>query len=477
MRGLETSHRAEWTPERVAAVSRAVAFVAIGAVALGIFASIASAYYVAAIAGAIVVLLFISWRFEAALIIYALAAFIPWGQTPDLAVGLSGAGRGVYVSEIMLCLLLAVWVLKYLLKSLPRDRIRSGFHVPIALYLAYSVLNVVHSYLFWDPHVSKAYQSPMVNLTELGLRVLSAAAFAIVATGISSREWLKWTTILISVPGLVNLANRAVGDPVPLTAPRWEFIALLPISYCMIVLLSPQQGVFRRLVCGSVVLASFYVMLFKDICWVSGWLGLLAGLGLVTYFCNKRVLALGLVVLAIITVVAWPFFQMHVVEETQRSDDLHRVQLFAASWRYATTFPMGIGIGNYRSYNSYHYGREWNVPTHGSAHGIYAQHLTEMGIPGLVLFVGILVGGYRWMLKSYREMETSGPTRLLLACMAQLVGVSVASVIGDYIIPTYHNGGILNFSASVYCWMFWGLAVAQVRLCGQSEPSKAKGGH
>jgi O-antigen ligase len=471
MRRPEASERAEWTPERVAAVSRAIVLVAISAVALGIFASIANAYYVAGLAGSIVVLLFVSWRFEAALIIYALAAFIPWGQTPDLAVGLSGAGRGMYASQIMLCLLLSVWLLKYFSNSLPQNRIRSGFHVPISLYLAYSVLNVVHSYLFWDPHVSKAYQSPMVNIVELGLRVLSAAAFAIVATGISSREWLKWTTIVMSVPGLVILANRTVGDPLPLTAPRWEFIALLPISYCMVILLSPQQGVFRRTVCGLVILASFYVILFKDICWVSGWLGLLAGLGLVTYFCNKRVLVLSLVVLAVIAVVAWPFFQIHVVEETKRSDDLHRIELFAASWRYATTFPLGIGIGNYRSYHSYHYGRLWNIPTHGSAHGIYAQHLTEMGIPGLVLFVAILLGGYRWMLKSYREMETSGSKTLLLACMAQLVGVSAASIIGDYIIPSFHNGGILNFSSSVYSWMFWGLAVAHVRLCGQPDSS------
>jgi len=94
-----------------------------------------------------------------------------------------------------------------------------------------------------------------------------------------------------------------------------------------------------------------------------------------------------------------------------------------------------------------------------------------MGIPGLVLFVAILLGGYRWMLKSYREMETSGSKTLLLACMAQLVGVSAASIIGDYIIPSFHNGGILNFSSSVYSWMFWGLAVAHVRLCGQPDSS------
>ena len=41
--------------------------------------------------------------------------------------------------------------------------------------------------------------------------------------------------------------------------------------------------------------------------------------------------------------------------------------------------------------------------------------------------------------------------------------------VGDYIIPSYHNGGIVTFSTTVQSWLIWGTAIALVRLSREEK--------
>lgn len=463
-----TTH-SEWTPERQAAATRNVLFILAGGIVLGIFATAANLYYVAACIAAALMVTLVAWQFEAALLVYVLVAFIPWGETPDLAVGGSGVGKGVFVSEIMLGFLLVIWWGKYLLQALPRNRPRSGFHIPILLYIAYSVLNVAHSFIFWDPHVNKIYQHPAVNVIELGLRILSGGAFILLATSVSSGKWLKWITVFLLLPGFYCLFNGAIGNRIPVSSPWWPLLSIFPVCYLWTITLDATAKPFARLAAGAVVATAAYVIVVRDISWVSGWLGLLTALGAVTLFKSRRLFAAGVVVALVLAIAFWPFVQKNVFMASADEGDYDRFALLAGSWRYATTFPLGVGIGNYRTYNSFHYGQAWGTTAYTSAHGTYAQQLSEMGIPGFVLFVSILVSGFLWMARNLVRTRGTPTATYLLAAMGQMVGLASAATIGDYIIPTYHNGGVVTFSTTVYSWLIWGLAVAHVRLHAESS--------
>lgn len=457
---------AEWTPERMAALSRNIALIVVGGVLFGIFATFANFYWVGVAIGIALLIVLVAWQFEAALLVYVLVAFVPWGRTPNLAVGGSGFGKGVYVSEIMLGCLLVVWFGKYILRALPKERIRSGFHVPIILYVAYSTLCLVSGFIFWDPHVDSVYQYPAVNMIELGFRFLSAGAFVMMATSISNRKWLVWTTVFILVPGFYNLFNALIGGRIPLAAPWWPLVALLPICYSWAVALDTTNDRLKRAAGAAVVAVAVFLILVRSISWVSGWFGLVAALGAVTLIKSRRVFLVGVIAVAMAAGLAWPFFHTNVVVRSMKEGDFARFALLRGGWKYATTFPLGVGPGNYRTYNSFYYGEKWGTTSFTSAHGTYAQHLAEMGIPGLVLFLSILVCGFVWMLKSYHRMPPGMSKTYLMAAMGQLVGISFAAFIGDYIIPTYHNGGIVSFSGTIYSWLAWGLAAGHVRLQG-----------
>jgi len=454
----------DWTPERVALTGRNVGLVIAGGVAFGLFAVVMQLYWIAAAIGGSLLVGLVAWQFESALVLYALVAFVPWGRTPDMATGGSGVGKGLYVTEIMLGFLLAVWFGKYIFGTLPKNRIASGFYVPMGLYLGYCLINVWNSFLFWDIHVNRRYQYPTVNFVEIGLHALSVGALVMMATSISSRKWLNRVTVALMVAGAYHCVNGLLGGRIPIQAPWGSLLLLLPACYLWAIVLDPGQSWLRRgLAAGAVALAVLTVFVLS-ISWVSGWLGLFVALGVVTFIKSRKTFFALLAVVCVTCLVAWPFLHKNVVEESQSGGDYDRFALMAGAVKYASAFPLGVGLGNYRTYNSFYYGEKWGTTSYTSAHGTYSQHLSEMGFPGLVLFVSILIFGFRWMWVNYRAMLPGPSKTYLLAAMGQLVGISAAAFIGDYIIPTYHNGGIVTFSTAVYSWLIWGLAIAHVRI-------------
>lgn len=469
MGGIDNSRYTRWTPERVAAAAMSAAIVVVVGAVFGIFATGAQLYYVAAVAAGAVLAALVAWQFEAALVIYVLVAFVPWGGTPDLAVGGSGVGKGVYVSQLMLGFLLVVWFGRYLLGRLPKNRIGSGFYVPLALYLAYCVLNVVHAYLFWDPHVNRMYQHPSVNVIELGLHFLSAGAIVMMATTVTNRKWLTRATIALLVPGIYNALNALTGSRIPIAAPWWSLLTLLPAGYLWAIALDPEVAVIRRVMAACAVALVVFPVFVLGISWVSGWLGLFTALAVVTLIRSRKAFFALLAVAGVMCLVVWPFLHENVVAKSQTEGDYDRFSLLAGGIKYASSFPLGVGLGNYRTYNSFYYGDKWGTTSYSSAHGTYAQHLSETGFPGLLLFVSVLVFGFRWMWVNYRAMLPGRSKTYILAAMGQLVGIGAAALIGDYIVPTYHNGGITTFSATVYSWLIWGLAVAHVRISGEES--------
>jgi hypothetical protein len=464
LRNTNNSRRSEWTPERVASLSKSAAVLLVAGVVVGLFAIAVNLYYVAAVVAVCGIVLLIAWQFEAALVVYALIAFVPWGETPDLAVGGSGVGKGVYVSELMLGFLLVVWFGKYLLSGLPKRRIPSGFYVPLALYLAYCVLSVVNSYIFWDSHVSRVHQHPHVNIIELGLRFLSAGALVMMATTVTSRKWLTWVSFALFVPAVYNAANALTGARIPIQAPWWSLLALLPAGYLWAIVLDNARSVLGRLLAAGAVTLLMVIVFIQSIAWVSGWLGLFTAIGTVTFLRNRKAFIVTVAVACVLGAAAWPFLHENVIEESKTGGDYDRFALMAGAVKYATTFPLGVGLGNYRTYNTFHYGQKWGTTSYSSAHGSYSQHLSETGFVGLALFVVVLASGFAWVLRNYRSMPPSQSRTFLLAVLGQMMGIAVAAVIGDYIIPTYHNGGLTTFSATVYSWIIWGLAIAHVRI-------------
>lgn len=457
--------RASIGPSRpVGAIAGLLTVVLVGA-AIGLFVMNVSFYYVAAAIAGVILIGLAVWQFEAAVILYFLVAFVQLGGTPGLAKGGSGVGKGLYISELMLVFLLAVWVIRWLAGKRSHNSIRSGFHVPIYLYVAFSVFCMVHGFIFWDHQVDKSHQYVAVNVIELGLRMLSAGAFLLVLTTIDNRKWLGMATLAVLGVGVYSGVAGYIKDH-PGLPDWWSLLTYLPACYFLAITLDSSRRRSHRLMAAAGLAVMFVGVVIMNVSWVSGWFGFLVALGMVAFIKSKRVFAVGLVAALLFSLAAKPILYKNVVAESEKQGDFSRFTLMAASWQYAMDFPFGVGPGNFRTYNSLYYGKELGTAYYTSAHGTYSQHLAEMGIPGTLLLISVLAAGFVWMRRSYRGMKAGASRTFLLASLGQLAGISAAAVMGDYIIPTYHNGGLANLSVTIYSWLIWGLAVAHVRISG-----------
>ncbi len=440
-----------------------------------------TSYFIVAACVAVIMTAFTYRRFQQALVFFVGAMCLGIGGTPDLAQGNSGGGKGLYPVEIEAVFLLAVWALRGV--GLRNFRVvRTPMNALLIVYLLYSVWSAVNGWLFWDPAVSHFYAglpgggrtAPQVIVLELTLRLLSVGMFWLVASNLEDSKWVRWAAWILLLPGaLVLLTNYHL---LPSIVGGWPTLLEFVLGCTLWAFILEGGGTARtRFAAGLVLAALVFQVFFMNITWISGWVGLFAGLGFVTFLKSKRLLVVLVCVAALLVVLSQPFLKARVVHKVQTSGDLDRFSMQKAAVRYALKFPLGIGPGNFRAYNVYYGGRDvWNTTGYTSAHSFYGQALSETGFPGFFLAISwVVVGGV--MLSRFYRRSPPGPGRIrILGIAGMWAGLGTAAYLGDYLIPVYHNGGLGNMTSTIYGWIGLGIAVAQARQLGVlSEPKSA----
>lgn len=433
---------------------------------------------VAAIAG----LLLLLRHFEVSVALFLGVCWIAVG-TPAIAQGGSGGGsQRLMLSQIGLLALLGLWSLKLLFRQ-RIDLYRAPVNVPILLYLGVSIWSTLNSLLF--PNMVIAEDGPkqyvQVNLLEMAIRVLGLGGLLMIGNTLQGRL-LRFAAVMVLLPGLLTFTGLLKFLP---TSAFLAFPQILAMAVCAAVALSGWGTVWMRRLAGMVAVAIFGWYFLKGTEWVSGWLGAGIALALITYQAQRKLFWAGFVVVCALIVVNFSYFYEKIYTdnfyrggkmtataniEGAGAFENDRSRMLRGATLYARHFPLGIGLGNYRSYNRY-FGRPdvWNTTTFTSAHGTYTQTLSETGWPGLITFLLLLCASGRMLLRFYKAMpEGTWQRTYFLGAWGGVVGVFVTSFNGDYLFPTYHNGGMTSFGACAYTWFMIGIGIAIARDQGLS---------
>jgi beta-lactamase class A len=91
-----------------------------------------------------------------------------------------------------------------------------------------------------------------------------------------------------------------------------------------------------------------------------------------------------------------------------------------------------------------------------SAHGNYLQIAAELGWTGLgaTICTLVLAVDTSWCL--FKTVEDPFLRAIAAGIGASIIGQSVASILGDYLLPCYQNAGHTNISVTLYSWMLIG---------------------
>ncbi len=407
-------------------------------------------------------------------------------KTPAVAQGQSGGGaQGLQIAHAGLSALLGLWIARSLFGVRAKPA-RHALWWPVGLHLFFCGLSTMASVLFPDSnilHYSKP-TNPFVNLIDWLTRFLSLGGMVLVGANLSGR-WVDRAGVALVGTTVLAFVGFLLHMPHPLYI---EFAFIMPVGVLAAMTLLGYGPLWLRWLSGATALLIFGMLLLAGTEWVSGWMGAGIALFVTVWVLRRKLLWIGVAAILLMIAVrpmyfyekfyVMNFYAGKVLKSRTASggtfeNDRSRMLLGAA--RYANEFPLGIGLGNYRAAATY-YGRPdvWNTTIFSSAHGTFAQTLTEVGWPGLVTLFWILFASLKmnWTYWLRSEKVSKWRRCLLIGSFGGVVGNFCAAFLGDYLFPTYHNGGMGSIGACVYTWLYLGLVLAIGR-DDSLEPSNA----
>ncbi len=453
-------------------VSRRVTLATVAAVsgiALGVIALVAtkngesSPAWVVLLIAAIAGLTLLARNLAAGIVLFLGVCWIVV-RTPDVATGGSGGGQGLPLSQLGLAALLVVWIAKRFAAQ-NFGLYKMPLLVPAALYLFVCFWSTINSLVFRDPQVMahSFVQYTQVNILEMALRVLALGAAVMIANELNGRA-LRAAAVVLLVPGLATFSGLVPFLP---SSTYLTFAQVISASVLTAFVLTRQGALWIRVAGAAFALSILGALLLNGTEWVSGWFSCMVALTVVTFFANRRLLVVACVLVTLLVLVRFDYFYQAVYVTNFYKGKLtnNRTDMIRAGVLYATKFPLGIGLGNYRQYNQWYGSKEvWNTTSFSSAHGTIGQALSETGFLGLFALLLLLASIVRMLYHAWRVLPPGRAKSYVLGALGAFVGVaSAAAFNGDYIFPTYHNGAMATFGATVYLFFLIGVAGAIAR--------------
>lgn len=384
-----------------------------------------------------------------------LLAVIAGGMLVNFELGTS-TSTSINLAVLLLPLSMGVWFVDRFVRQHEVRFIPSRTNLPlIALGIA-SLLAFGIGQLTWFYY---ARQAPLFSqLGGLAIFILSAGAFIFTANVIDSLRWLKILTWMFVVLGAIFVLSRVsavLGRTMEGILPSGAtgsvfWIWMLAITYSQILYNRDLKPVWRLVVIGLAA-ATLFVSMYLGYGWKSGWIPALVAMGVITWLRFRRLrylLAFGGVI------VVWLM-----ASELIQSDQYSYVTRIEA-WKILLNEIIkvnpvfGLGPANYRFYTPLFpimgYWVEFN------SHNNYIDIIAQIGVLGLLAFLWFAWEVWRvgWGLLK-QDLGGFG-NAYVVGAMGGLVGMLVAGMLGDWVIPFVYNVGLKGFRASVLGWIFLG---------------------
>jgi hypothetical protein len=384
-----------------------------------------------------------------------LLALIAGGMLVDFEIG-TGTSTSINLVVILLPMLIGIWFIDMLVRKRRVYFVPSRTNPPLVALVIVSILAFGIGQMTWFFY---ARQAPILSqLGGLAIFLLSAGAFIFTANVIKNIKWLKSLTWLFIIVGtiivlsrLIPILGRSMHHLLPSGATGSLFwLWMIAIAFSQFLINRDLSIVWRILLLGLIV-ATLYVALVLGFGWKSGWIPALAAFGVITWLRFRR---LRIVLLIGGLVLIWLMSS-----ELIQSDQYSYVTRLEA-WKIilneiVKVNPIfGLGPANYRFYTPLFpimgYWVEFN------SHNNYIDILAQIGVLGVIAFLWFAWEIWRlaWGLL---KIDLGGFTNAyVVGALGGLVGMLVAGMLGDWVIPFVYNVGLSGFRASVLGWIFLG---------------------
>lgn len=374
-----------------------------------------------------------------------------------------------------LALLLLVW-----LASMARQGewkiVPSRLNLPLLALAGVAITASVLGNLFYDPEVPPDYWFLAVQVYATALVCLSVAAALLVGNTVKTIDALRWTYWIVVGTGLAFVVSAYLPHPIFSGEPNWWPLVMahgIALTYAR--LLSDRSWPWWAKLLGVAIVAAGWSqavlpqLLHPEVDgqWLAGWIAVTVPLLVIT--CMRH--PWGALSVSIPAAVGFSAFYLdEVIAQARYEGALARLNLWLDAGRLALLRPFfGVGPGNYPDYMNA-YGQQWVINT--SAHGNYQQVAAEMGFVGLAALLWVLIEALLLAWRLYRSLEEPFLRSFALGVFASVCAMAAISVVGDYLLPAYHNGGHTSICTTIYVWMLIGALIGMEAMASRQRQEK-----
>jgi hypothetical protein len=387
-------------------------------------------------------------------------AFLRWPALGLIAAALSGliipfiGPSGLNASMVLLALMLGLWLLDTMVRRRQTQITPSRTLWPLLSFLTVAVFSFGFGQLPW---LTFAVHAPLgAQLGGLAIVVLTAGAFLLGAYQIRDLRWLSMLTWAFLAVGGLSLFLRSVlpslGLPTQNLLPQVGtvfFIWLAAMSFSQ-ALINEDLHPGWRLALGGLTLATLYVLFILKFEDKSGWLSAFACIAAIIATRSWRA---GLA-LAPIAVLAALIMWSGLVSTDEYSIST-RFDAWAIMGQIIKINPLwGLGFANYYWYTPLFPIRGYAVSF--NSHNNYVDIVAQTGLVGLVCYLWLLweIG---WLgLGLGKRVPAGFAQAYVYGALGGLAGMTVAGMLGDWVIPFFYNVGLNGFRSSMLGWLFLG---------------------
>lgn len=396
----------------------------------------------------------------------------------------TGTQTSLSAGVLLLVALLCLWVFDMIARERRINLAASPALIPLLVLLGVALLSFVNGQLLWFSIPPAPIRAQIGGLI---IFLLVVVAYLVPANLLTDVRWLRWMVWAFMAAAAANLILFQY-FPIYLNSFATLYYRYFStgvvgsLFWLWIAAIGVSQGLYNRrlhwaarILLLLVVASSFYISLtiLKD--WTSGWLPAAIVVFIVILLGSPRwgVALIGLLGIVLV-------FQPTMITNLLISDNQYSIDTRLAAWsileQIARINPiLGFGPANYYWYTPMFHILGYFVTF--NSHNNYVDIIAQTGITGMLFYLLFVYQAGRQGWRLYQKVKGDGFERAyVIGCIAGLIGMLVAGMFGDWVIPFVYNVGLSGFRSAMYGWLFLGslsaLEVIVDRGAGESPVQK-----
>jgi len=362
-----------------------------------------------------------------------------------------------------------IWIVRRVILWDDKWLYPSPVNLPLLGFVAVTIVSLLWSILFRDPHVYVWDRFLLVQIASTVVMVMLPLALLLAANQVENRKQLRWMAGLTIGVGIAGFLMDQFSLPIQINTGGLVSMWIIAISVSLAIF---QRRLPWSIRLGLFALAGWWIYrgFVLNLQWIAGWLPSFVAICVLSFMRSWRALLVVLVILFLLIGPNQEFYLGSFIQQEAEESLFTRLDAWMVNWTVTKEhILLGTGPAGYAAYYM-----TYNPTRAMATHNNFIDIIAQTGVLGLGFLCWMLAALIKVGIRVYRRLRGAGNLEesLANAALAGLVGSIVIMMFGDWLFPFAYTQTIAGFDYIVPTWIFMGVILALDRLTEENpDPS------